>query len=468
MHRWNRSLRRAWLILILGTGPAAAQEPRTHRDGLLDVRDRGAVCDGASHPLPAGQGAATPGDEADWAAIQAGIVEAERHGGGTVLVPYGHCLLSRPLTISGTGVQLVGGSRQTILTFTDPAADSIRIGADPASGSKGAQIGNIKIADLYLDHRGKTAGAALRARGVAHLEVSNVTIDHPWDGIDLERVNDVQLSHLDVNDFQHDGYRLHADPAANERSDGIVLSNVVAQGRYLRADGTGRPIGSCLVIDGPVYSVDMSTVRLLGCTNGLVLNNSAGSDGAYPQFVQAFDLETDGISRAGLLINSVYRFECISCDLQNTSGAHLAEGQDAQDEATVQINPDAAHSRTRAITFIGGRIGNSWRSAIAIGGSEVSLDGTQVSDASKAGPGRFPAILIRSTARDVQVHGARIGTMFGEGRRASHCVEVEDGATSILVTGNRCQGSVAEDFRYGGADPSVVLRDNLGSDRRYR
>lgn len=138
-------------------------------------------------------------------------------------------------------------------------------------------------------------------------------------------------------------------------------------------------------------------MRCLDCVllqeaNALVVQNSDHSTTAYPSFLFFYGLETDGESNSSAIINSGYRLEFVNADMSNTSCTY--SGQGCNDGATVQINNDS-YAGTRQIRFVGGRVGNSRQAALSMsGGNEVSLLGTTFNDASKAGAGTNPTVII--------------------------------------------------------------------------
>ena len=235
-----------------------------HTADIISVFDQGAVCDGSSHPLSSYYGSLAAAQavypfvtslssQVDWAALQSAINLAQSRSGATVLVPYGNCQIDNQVTITANGVQIQGGSRQTILTFTSQTADDFKI------GYQAGQIANIKFADLYINHTQKhvagATGTALNAKNISELEVNNLIIDHGYNGILLQQVNDIQVDHVNINDHKGYGVYLYANPAASERSDGLVLSNVVTNGFFNGQQG--------ILIDGAVNSVRCFTCVLL-------------------------------------------------------------------------------------------------------------------------------------------------------------------------------------------------------------
>ena len=65
-------------------------------------------------------GAAGDGERDDTAAIQRAIDDAAQRGGGTVVLPPGRYLVSRPLTIDSSQIQIIGTPGRTVLTKKTP------------------------------------------------------------------------------------------------------------------------------------------------------------------------------------------------------------------------------------------------------------------------------------------------------------------------------------------------------------
>src|SRR5262249_42226334 len=152
---------------------------------IISVFDHAAVCDGTSHPLSnyyvslaAAQAvypfATSLSNQVDWAALQSAVNLAQSRYGATVLIPSGNCQIDSPVKITANGVQIQGGSRQTLLTFTAATGDDFDIGYQVA------QVGNVKFADLYINHTQKhvsgSGGTALSFKNVAEIDIRNLII----------------------------------------------------------------------------------------------------------------------------------------------------------------------------------------------------------------------------------------------------------------------------------------------------
>jgi len=447
--------------------PVAGVASRTlaeHTADTISIFDQGAKCDGSSHPLSGLYGnlaaaqavypfVTTLSSQVDWAALQSAVNLAQSHFGATILVPYGNCQIDNQVTITSNGVQIQGGSRQTVLTFTSQTADDFKIGYQPS------QIAIVKLSDLYINHTQKhvsgSGGTSINIKNVSEIEINNVVIDHANNGILLQQVNDVQLDHVNLNDHQGVGLYLYANPSAGERSDGLVFSNFVTNGFFRGQAG--------LLIDGAVYSVRCFTCVLLQEQNALIVQNSAHSSSAYPQFLFFYGMETDGEGNASVVINSGYRIQFINPELSNTSCTYSAQG--CSDGSTLQINNDP-FGATREIQLIGGRVGNSRQAAVSIqGGSEISLLGTTFNDASKTGVNTFPTLFING-GDHILIQNSRIGTMQGETKRCTYGLAVSSAVTNLLATGNSFGPCVSGDVTTGGGITTHII-NNLRSDGTY-
>jgi len=450
--------------VVLPTGGVTLRTLAKQTADTISIFGQGAVCDGASHPLSAFYGSlgaaqavypfvTTLSSQVDWAALQSAVNLAQSRYGATILIPYGNCQIDNQVTITGSGVQIQGGSRQTLLTFTSQTGDDFRI------GYQANQVANLKLSDIYINHTQKhlsgSSGTSINVQNVAEFEIDNVIIDHGYNGVFLEKVNDIQFDHININDHQGVGVYLYSNPSVGERSDGLVFSNLTTNGFFNGQNG--------MLIDGAVYSVRCFTCVLLQEQNALVVQNSAHNNSAYPQFLFFYGMETDGEGNASVVINSGYRIQFINPELSNTSCTY--SGQGCADGSTLQINNDP-YGATRQIQLVGGRVGNSRQAAVAIqGGSEISLIGTTFGDASKTGANAFPVLFINGGDHFL-IQNARIGTMAGETTRCSYGLAVSSPVTNLLATGNSFGPCVSGDITSAGGVTTHII-NNLHSNGTY-
>lgn len=362
------------------------------------IRQYGAICNDATD---------------DTAAIQTGIEAAQAAGGGTVVVPVGHCLIKGTLHITRNNIRLRGEGRASRLIFANGTADGIAI------GGQRPQLYGIEISNIALDASGKTGGATVSMRNVAESRLSNVVIDHAWEGIYAQQTNDIDLDRVIIVASQHGapfGLKWYSPPDNAQRSDVLVLRNVTIQMDYSGGD--------CLVWDGMTQTMRGFSVALLGCAYGLRVENTAGSKSYYPAFGMFNDLEVDGATKEAVRIEGGNQFYFTGCDLTNDN---------PKGTSVMEVLPDSTGSITRGIFVTGSSLHDARDSAAIIDARDVHITGSAFFDVSKAGNGIAPAVVIGSKAERVSIVGSALGYQFGQSFRPRYGVKIDKGAKQVTL-----------------------------------
>lgn len=379
-----------FLLLLLAAQPAWAR--------VYKVGRYGARCNGTSD---------------DTSAVQKAIGAAQKAAGGIVRIPIGTCLVKGTLRVTRDNIRLAGEGRGSRLLFANRSRDGIAIGGEKS------QIYGDQIADLDLDASGKTGGATISMKNVAQASLSNVVIDHAWEGIYAQQTNDVDLSRVIIVASQKGarfGLKWYSPANNAQRSDVLVLRDVTIEMNYSGGD--------CILWDGMAQTMRGVSVALLGCAYGLHIENSADSKSYYPAFGMFNDLEIDGASREAVRIEGGNYFYFTGCELA-----------DDNPKATnvLDVLPDERGSVTRGIFITGSSLHDAPNSAALLDARDVHITGSAFFDVSKAGSGISPAVVIGGDADHVSILGATIGYGFGQGFRPNYGVQIARGADHVIL-----------------------------------
>jgi hypothetical protein len=387
-------------------------------------------------------GAVGDGSTDDTSAIQSAINNLGADG-GQVWFPPGVYRVAGTLNVNSTGVHLSGSSRRgTTLKFDNGAANCISItGAAPG-------VYDIKVADMFLDCRGKTGGTTLALFRANEVLLDNLKILGAWNGIDCDVVNTVSIRDTLVQTAGGTGsfgIRFKAPGDSSARSDVLTIYNTTVQNQYLGGDG--------LVWDGQANTLRTFGLGILGSRYGVLVKNSAGSNTYYPQFLESYDLEIDGCTASAIRIEGGTQMRFTACDIFNEGGGNTSNTH------AVEILADAAGSITNSIQFIGGRIGACRQNAMRIAARNVIIQGVIVAGNSVAGSNQFSALKVVAPAQDIMVKGNTIGEYWGSLVNTKYGIEIDSGVTRLVEEGNSylsCRSGAV--LNNAAGDPSVVVR----------
>lgn len=226
---------------IATSEPAPVASP-----GIYDVRDYGAICDGASH-------VGADGREADWRGIQEALNAAQAGGGGIVELGRGVCLTDRPLVIpfsdawgrAGITLRGAGGGYVSIIRKT-----TNQVGDFERQASNGRTDSFRVDAIVMVDHPDGTINRHISIEG---LMLESGAPQPVAVGIYAPRMSYSGIEDVRVNgcDSAYFGYQL-------------VLSHI--ERLYAEGPGAGRGVGFRLADDGShansSTSLSMDTVYM--------------------------------------------------------------------------------------------------------------------------------------------------------------------------------------------------------------
>lgn len=283
-------------------------------------------------------------------AINAAINAVQTFTGGMVRFGAGTYAIGSTLTITASNVTLEGiNPRATVLSCATGASDCIDIlGVSTSSQIFGDFIRKMRITQTSL------TGAPIGVRFAGQGGIESAVIDQVlsptfFSGINDERVRDVYFN----MSASATGPALKFDSVAvGERSDVLTLDHVTIQGASSGQD--------CMVWDGYTNTLRLFGVNMLGCANGLHIEDTSGSTSQYPQFLQADDLEVDSATGNALVTDSYAASLTIVNSQLTTTGSTSAFSLGAH---------------TGRVYFLGDRLQGSYGGAIAGGASDVIVVG---------------------------------------------------------------------------------------------
>ena len=419
---------------VTATGSTTARTLAARFAEVANVLDYGAVNDGTGDQTAAFQ-----------AAITAATSASGSYGGKSIFIPSGNYRFTGTLTINKDFISLVGEGKQcTTLTFVNTTADCITI------GTAGVASRDQHITDLTITGSSKTGGNAIKILNTFQVNIERVTFESFFAGIEIGTNNnsvtirDCTLATSVASSTY--GIWWHAPGDGTSRSDVLTLDNVVIEGNWILADG--------IIWEGMCSTMVASHLRVLHCTYGMRVLNTASSGSYYPQFLNAFDLEFEGFKTTALKINGGAEFKISDFDINNLSGA-VSQGN--ADTHAIEILGDTAASFTRGIQLSNGRIGGCRTNGLNCGARDVQL--ANVKFYSCSGSASNAAATIRLTSTALQVLLANIlGDEYGGLGFSSYAVQVDAGATQIRGTnidGDRCvtgcilDNSASETVQFG-------------------
>jgi hypothetical protein len=362
-------------------------------------------------------------------AINAAQALATSSFGGAVvhfpaaLSPY--TLTSGSLAVTASFVTLRGDAQQgSYIKCANGSSDCIRIGQ-----STGAFIRDIRVLDLGVWGVSKTAGAGIHVMNAYIVLVQNVDLENMIRGVDNDATvgggtNSVTLRDMVItpNQAASDyGVYWHAPGDGSKRSDQFNLENVAINAQW------NAPSVEGIRWDGLTQTMAMSRVVVMQTKYGIRVMNSAGSSSYFPGFLNADNVQVEGVTLRAISIEAGADYKISNSDFNNSYGV---TSQGNADDYAVAILPDTGASITRGVQITNSRIGLNGKAGVYVGGREVVLSNIQFVSVGQSANNTYPAIDMVATANDLQVSNIR-GEEFGGASKASYVVQLESGAAGF-------------------------------------
>lgn len=389
---------------------------------------------------PVSFGAKCDGSNDDTSAFQA-TVNSLQAKGGLIQVQAATCVIAGTLTVQYNGITIEGaGENATVLLFTGSGtADGIEVGSSVASGvciggtppPACYQTSGDGLRNISLQAPNRLGGFLLDVNGTLNFSASNVTYSG-WKVLRVIYSNTATFSNFN-------GYTRVDTEYAIDMTMSITTGttagwyNDIAPTFYnfiVNAQGLNT-VGGCLNIDGPIFTPILYSVHLLNCGNGMAISNSARSTTIYPEFVQSYDLEIDGASIQGLIVQAGSQGNFIGCDVDvsaATSGSHYP----------LLMGNDYGFSYTRGYTFTGCQFHDGPSSAAFIEGIAITFANDQFYDTNKGVTGTLPAVVISAANTDnILISGSLAGQRYGDSAQPNYGVLIDSSVTgTVSLTGN--------------------------------
>jgi hypothetical protein len=374
-----------------------------------DIREFGARCDGSTD---------------DASAIKNDINYVQSIGGGTVLAPAGKaCVFKSTLLISKAGVTMAGaGYAGALLVCNTGAADCIDV------GFQSTQVYYTKIVSIHFVGVALKGGWMLNIYGASIMAITDSIFDNVFNGIQTQWVNGLTFRDDHVV-ATHDGgsalVYIHSPANNTFRSDAITFADFTAEANYHRHD--------CFIFDGMVNTIRITQVSALNCHYGLHVLNSAGSQSYFPAFLMANDLEIDGNTAGGVLIDGGTDFSLVNSDIDDNNPTTFAY--------PLKVNSDAGRSDVRGIRIVGVAVHDGPQGAAYINARNVVISGSEFFDSNHNGTGTYPQIEIGGGSDAVSISGSFAGARFGDPHPPTYGLQVDAGASHVTIGATNFSGA---------------------------
>lgn len=392
----------------------------------LDVKDFGAVGDGAAN---------------DAAAIQAAIDKAEvlaiTRGGARVILPAGNYRINSGLRVRKGRIEIEFSDGATLIPHG--SFDTLRF----ESASAATFIYHNKLINGLFDETNKTGGKTLVAKYVAEADF-RLTSAGGFDGIQLDTFNtvdlDARVTSLTSTSAIHCLAR--GGGSVGARSDVLRIAKLVMGGTYVAGQ-------KGLVIDGFVHTVVGKSVYGVNVGGRVLETRNSISAADNPAFLNFWDFETD---------------------YQRDEAIYLAEGQIAEFQGCI-VNGSRESSNIfvgsnfKDARFIGGRSTGAALAGIAIAGADTFVSGMKcMSNSSDEYTGTlntYPGILVGGSSSGTRILGCRSGDA-STSTYQSYGIQIDTGATNFVVKDNDVRENVGSGVNNGaGTSATKIVADNI-------
>ena len=408
-------------------------------------------------------GAAGNGTTDDTAAINAAIAACQTAGGGTVWFPGAHTyLVTGTLAITGNGVCLLGaGSQNTVINFQNGTSDCITV----EGPSYASQITGFQMSGFRLNFTGKTGGRTVVLANLTASILSDVYIYNCWTGIEIWNINNLLLDYVTIQGVTGGsgsptyfgtaapgacyGLFFHSPGDSSGRSDQLTTRSVVVNAGFSGADG--------FIWDGNASTWNMFATTALSCRYGLRIKNSSASGSYFPQFLEAQNFVTDGMSQCGLYITGGSFMQFNNCVITNTSGE---SGQGSADISAVYIGSDVPNSYTNTIQFTGCVIGNCKQSGAVVYARDVQFIGCTFYSGNTTPTNTYGGVDLVAPAQDIIVSGCKFRT-WGAAVLWEFGVRVGASTNRILISGNLFYGATYRSIIWNNTDSISFCNGNV-------
>ncbi|MFQ5442702.1 MAG: glycosyl hydrolase family 28-related protein [Thermodesulfobacteriota bacterium] len=393
----------------------------THKyEHWADVRAYGAVGDGVAD---------------DTAAIQSAVDALT--GGGTVFFPQGTYKITSAVTVSASGVHLLGtGTGNTTIKIESAAIDGVVFG-DGVTQYTDVGCSNMSFTSAIT----RTGGGAVKFTKIIRGALRDFTINSQFYGIELNAVTIAYIARGDIrNTIAATGRAIYINGAGNDH----FISRVVAD----NPAGSEPLAGLSITQSGAIW---VDSCDFIHCGRGLLLDVSAGNEITWCFFSNsAFDTcNDDGAQIDTVSGGSIRGVTFSNCWFSSNTNRGVTIGQTS---GTV----DGIH-------LVGCRFFNNGTNGLGIaGGSNVNIDSCLASGNSQTVSNTDSGIWIDSGVGNFTVRNCHSGQMAGFGNTQKYGIEVAAGASdNYMITNNVVRVNATGGFADGGTGANKVAANNL-------
>lgn len=374
------------------------------------------------------------------AAFNTAIAFAAALNGGQILVPAQTFTFTGTLVVSTANISIVGENRfGSVLNFANRALDCLTV----QGPSVALLIGGFTLANLSINGSSKSGGRALLLAFGYRAVIENLHVTNSYTGFEIFACNDVYMSNVTFQGIPGGsgtnffalgptaqkptacyGIFWHGGADNNTICLQLTTYNVTVSAIYSGADG--------FVWDGNAATWNGDQVTALNCRYGLWVKNSTQSASYIPEFMVMHNFNTDGMTAAGLRIDTGSAFSFTGSFIGNTSGSG---GQGNADTQGLIINPDTGFGYTRELYFTNCRIGLSKQGAAYVAALDVKFTNCTFASGATQPDNTYPGLRIAAPSNGVIVDGCTF-YLYGAPNNFKYAVQVDAGTSRVLLMGN--------------------------------
>src|ERR1700722_990329 len=402
-------------------------------------------------------GGADPSGLADSTmAINAAITACQNAGAGIVWFPPGTYLVSGTISVTASGVQLLGaGLNATVLQFTNGTNDCIVF----AGVSQFSTIQGCSLRNMTLNHSGKSGGRTVYGAYVTNILVENLIVLNAWNGFEFFVFNTLYIRDIwGEIIFAPGGFMLfiHAPgDGVSGRNDYCAVDRFTWNAQYgLATSGAANGI----VIDGYGGTFLFNDCNILQTGVGFFIGNSANT-AFTPSFIHVRGMSMEGCQVCGFTLNTGSFFKMSDSDISVDNG-QLNQGN--ADVGAFIVNPGTGGDIIRSVKVSNCTFFGTVQDPVQINAINVTFVGCEVSSWPTTVPDTTTGFFVGASASDVLIMGCQT-FIFGASNNLGNGVAVAVGASRVQVIGNDLVFAQNVPVLWESTDPHSISALNMNS-----
>ena len=346
--------------------------------------------------------------------IQAAVTLAQAAGGGTIMLSAGTCTVKSSVSITGSGIHIVGQGRTA--TTVKPVGN---FNVFSFTGSAAVQDGG--VSNLSFNSASQTGGSDIYVNNYQRTEFHDISSFSTLNFLYHQSANKMAVSDVDVFGISGN-YCIDLQAPGSARTDVVDLTNITC----------GGAVGSTyigLIIDGFVNTVNLHSYAVSKPNGGGILAENTVAGTQDPTFFFGHDFQVEGATNAdGIHLTNMGSFYCADCYSSSNAGDGLYVGSASTDvniaNSMMELNGKYA---VETYAFDGGT-----------GTTGTSITGGNLSGNGQSSPGTYSNVLIGATSFHSSVVGVNLS-----GSQTNYGVTVQSGAQYVDVVGNNYVGATS-------------------------